>query len=294
MRELDPAAALRRTDLPYLRRRSRRPVPGSPAVAEFFTGHASHPHHHGGPPPAPPQRPGAQPTREAQAGAPASASPPPVSASLDLSTPVPRPSPPPVPTPAATRVRAERRVPAGTQLILTAAAPTVTLTRLQSGIGTLTVEAACSSEVGDLRLGAAYQLRSGPTSTVQSSGGNRMAPPKTRRPVIIGAREPFEKLSIDLRQCRDLERLAVYAFSETRSPLRWGGTLVIRTFGGAEVEVPLENVEGRVVMLVTLYNVAGEFVLRAEMQAVVGDVREVCRAFGYDKITWLDDRTPVE
>ena len=49
-----------------------------------------------------------------------------------------------------------------------------------------------------------------------------------------------------------------------------------------------------VVVLTTLYNVAGEFVLRAEMQPILGDVREACRAYGYDRITWLDSRNPVD
>jgi hypothetical protein len=44
----------------------------------------------------------------------------------------------------------------------------------------------------------------------------------------------------------------------------------------------------------SLYNVRGEFVLRAEMQALNGGVREACRAYGYDRITWLDDRAPVD
>jgi hypothetical protein len=29
------------------------------------------------------------------------------------------------------------------------------------------------------------------------------------------------------------------------------------------------------------------------MQTLYGDVREASRAYGYDKITWLDDRSPV-
>ncbi len=44
----------------------------------------------------------------------------------------------------------------------------------------------------------------------------------------------------------------------------------------------------------SIYQVRGEFVVRAEMQTLYGDVREACRAYGYDRITWLDDRTPVE
>jgi uncharacterized protein involved in tellurium resistance len=188
----------------------------------------------------------------------------------------------------------DRRVKAGAQLLLTANAPTVTLSRLQSGIGTLSFEAACSAEVGDLRLGCAYELHSGETSLIQSSGGTRFAPPHSRRPVLVGGRDTYEHIGLDLRQTRNLARLALFAFSAGRAPLRWGGTLITSTSGGAEIEVPLEAVQGEVIVLMTLYNVSGEFVLRAEMQPILGDLREASRAFGYDRITWLDARTPVE
>lgn len=183
---------------------------------------------------------------------------------------------------------------AGQRVILTVAEPTVTLTRLQSGIGTLRFEAACSTEVGDLRLGAAYQLDSGLSSTL-ALPRRRLAPPDSRRPVLVAGQDRFAHVEVNLRQSRDLRRLVVVAFSESRSPLRWGGTLVAETFGGARVEVPLESLRGgQVAVLMSLYNVRGEFVLRAEMQTLSGDVREAARAYGYDRITWLDDRTPVD
>ena len=70
--------------------------------------------------------------------------------------------------------------------ILTAQSPTVSLTRVQSGVGALTFEAVVGAEVGDLRLGCAYQLRNGRTSTVQHAAGRRFAPPgETRRPVVM-------------------------------------------------------------------------------------------------------------
>lgn len=182
----------------------------------------------------------------------------------------------------------------GERVYLSADRPTVTLNRLQSGIGTLTFEAACSPEVGDLRLGAAYELENRFSSTVQRTQGERFAPPHSRRPVIVGDRDQFERISVDLRQSRDLRRLAVYAFSGNRTPLGWGGTLVVDVLGGARVEVPLDVLSGgRVAVLMSLYNVHGEFVLRAEMQALDGDVREAARAYGYDTISWVDDRTPV-
>ena len=116
------------------------------------------------------------------------------------------------------------RVARGGRTILSRESPTVTLTRTQSGIGTLTVEAACSAEVGDLRLGCAYQLSSGQSSTVQVTSGNRLAPPRSRRPVLVGSFDHYERISVDLRQCREIERLAFYAFSESRARLTWGGT----------------------------------------------------------------------
>ena len=173
-------------------------------------------------------------------------------------------------------------------------APTLTLTRMQSGIGTLRIEAACSAEVGDLRIGAAYELIDGTSSTMQMTQGERLAPPHAKRPVLVGARENFETISIDLRQIRGVRRLMIYAFSEGRRPLTWGGTLIVTTYGGARVELPLETLQGgTVAVLLSIYIVDGECVLRAEMQSLYGDVREAARMYGFDKITWVDDRTPV-
>jgi uncharacterized protein involved in tellurium resistance len=185
-------------------------------------------------------------------------------------------------------------VPAGGHQLLSVKEPTVTLTRVQSGVGQLQVEAVCSPGLGDLRLGAAYQLADGTSSTVQYTGGNRFAP-SSRRPVIVAGRDDYEHLRIDLRQSRSLERMAVYAFSESRAELTWGGTLVLTTFAGARVELPLETLfAGRVAVLMSIYNLDGEYVVRAEMETIAGDVREAARAYGYDRITWRDDRTPVD
>ncbi len=201
---------------------------------------------------------------------------------------------PPTPRgPALTR-RQDRRVGGREQILLSVKEPTVTLTRVQSAVGHLTIEAVCSAEVGDLRLGAVYQFRSGGTSTVQHAGGNRFAP-SSRRPVIVAGSEEYERLSVDLRQIRDIERISVYAFSESRTPLVWGGTLVLDTFGGGRLELPLETLyQSTVAVLLSLYNLDGELVIRAEMESIVGDVREAARAYGYDRIAWRDDRSPVD
>ncbi|MEO8889597.1 MAG: hypothetical protein ABI429_09970 [Jatrophihabitantaceae bacterium] len=327
----DPKFAPRRNDLPFLRRRRRLPVVVEPSPARptisfdrpdrrpaqpLAPATAASP---GTPPPTPSSgaisfgRPDRHPAASSPPATPAAPAAPPAPSSLDLDAPAAPATPVPAPPASASldldasaplvvapvepprRVRDEPRVRAGARKILAVTAPTVTLTRLQSGIGTLVFEAAVSDAVGDLRIGCAYQLRSGESSTVQLAGGNRLAPPGSRRPIIVGGHDQFGRLSVDLRQSRELERMAIYAFSETRAPLTWGGTLIAETFGAARIELPLESLAGGdVAMLMSLYNVRGEFVLRAEMQALNGGVREACRAYGYDRITWLDDRTPVD
>lgn len=305
----DPASAPPRPDLTFLRRRAK-PRAAPSAVADFIAGrgpHPTRPHPHDEPPASAPAAsssldlatpaPSAPPSSSLDLSTPASApapSRPPVSSSLDLSD-APAAAPPRPEPPAVTRpVSRGRRIRAGQQQLLSITTPTVTLTRVQSGVGHLDIEAVSSPEVGDLRLGAAYQLADGISSTVQYAGGNRFAP-STRRPILVAGRDEYEYLRVDLRQVRSLERLAVYAFSESRRRLTWGGTLVVTTFGGARIELPLETLfAGSVAVLLSIYNLDGELVIRAEMETITGDVREAARAYGYDRITWRDDRHPID
>jgi uncharacterized protein involved in tellurium resistance len=309
----DPATASPRTDLTFLRRRVRpRTTPAARSTTVAPPAHGIDYTRHDRPAAVAQPAAGARPTidfsrpgRHPSAPAAAAPAPTPVpvpagSGSLDLSAPaapstrpnvVAQPTRPPVPR---LRVHRDARVAAHEQRLLSIQAPTVTLTRVQSGVGHVAIEAVCSPEIGDLRLGAVYQLRSGGTSVVQHAGGSRFAP-SSRRPVIVGGRDEYERISLDLRQIRDIERIGIYAFSEARSELHWGGTLVVTTFGGARVELPMETLyPGRIAMLISLYNLDGELVIRAEMETIVGDVREAARAYGYDRITWRDDRTPVD
>ncbi|HEX8082538.1 MAG TPA: hypothetical protein VF557_20180 [Jatrophihabitans sp.] len=297
-----PDRAPARTDLPFLRHRVRfRPAAQQPAPAAGSSSLdlSSPPSRPTARPAAagsssldlssPPSRPAARPA--AAAG----------SSSLDLSTPAAAP-PAAVATPAVSgRPSGPRRVArplprarSGERTLLTPKAPTVTLNRLQSGIGVLSVEAACSPAVGDLRIGAAYQLADGHSSIVSRVGASSTAPRNSRRPVIVARAEKYERLVVDLRQNRLLERMVVYGFSESGGQLNWGGTLVLRTAGGARVELPLDRpASGGVTVLLSIYNVRGEFVVRAEMENIAGSIRNAVQAYGFDLISWLDDRTPV-
>jgi uncharacterized protein involved in tellurium resistance len=215
------------------------------------------------------------------------------SAGLDLSR-APAVPPRPAAVPTSRPVRPVPRTRSGERTQLTPKAPTVTLNRLQSGIGVLSVEAACSDAVGDLRIGCAYELADGHTSTVQRAGGSSTAPKDSRRPIIAGRRDQFERLMLDLRQSRQLERLVVYGFSESGAPLRWGGTLIVTTAGGARIELPLDRPPSAgVTVFLSIYNVRGEFVIRAEMEIIAGSVRDAVKAYGFNRISWLDERTPI-
>ena len=318
----DPATAPPRTDLPFLRHRRRPapPAPPPPTAAPAAPATSTSPKidyvHHGQPPARPSPAPAALDlsnsldlSASAAPAAPAPAPPAPAAPAkapaspaglLDLSDPAPAPAAAPTATPAGprgepARVHRDVRVDAGDEYLLSVKTPTVTLSRTQSGVGSLTVEAVCSAEVGDLRLGALYQLHSGGSSTVQLAGGHRFGPPTSRRPVLVATREEYERITVDLRQVRDVERVTVYALSEARADLTWGGTLVVTTFGGARIELPLETLyAGPLAVLLSLYNLDGELVIRAEMENIPGDVREAARAYGYDRITWRDDRSPAD
>lgn len=315
----DPRFAPKRNDLPWLRRRRaprvaavEPPKESAPALGDFLAGRSTH-HQPEPPRPAPPQ---AEPAKVAPSGPKPAAAP--VSSSLDLDEPA---APPPAPLAASSstsldldepapsqpqaaavaaqhdtkRRRVDERVRNGERFIASPTDPTVTLTPVQSGIGTLTIEAATSDEVGDLRLGCAYELADHFEQTMQMTQGNRFAPPHSKRPVIVGGHDRFERIQLDLRQCRTLQRLVVYAFSEQRQPINWGGTLILTTHGGARIEVPLDVLQGgELAVLVSIYQVRGELVIRAEMQGFFGDVRDAVRAYGFDRISWLDGRTPVE
>ena len=177
---------------------------------------------------------------------------------------------------------------AGRAEVLTPRAPTVTLTRVQSGVGALVVEAACSDAVGDLRLA------DGTTGLLRHTDGAITVPATGARPVLLAQRHGFERLVVDLHRVRVLDRLVVLAFSASDGPLAWGGTLVTTTLGAARVEVSLDGPAGvGVVVPLSVYVVDGELVLRAEPREVSASIREACLAHGFDRITWLDARTPL-
>jgi hypothetical protein len=102
----------------------------------------------------------------------------------------------------------------------------------------------------------------------------------------------------------ELDRAIVYLFSHydavraqppgTKAMVPWAGVLATETFSGARIDVPLRREPGPgVLVALSVYNVDGELVLRAENELLAGAVREAVRAFGFDTITWIDPTTPL-
>jgi hypothetical protein len=184
-------------------------------------------------------------------------------------------------------------------MVLTHDTPAATLGRLSSGIGTLVVEAAVSTSIGRTFLACAYDLESdipgaAPVSSLLSrDGSSRVAPPNSRRPILVAGRDQFENIAVDLRQIVRLHRLLVMLVSADGIPLQWAGTVTVTTHNRGRVEVPLDPIgSSEVAAALAIYQVDGELVVRAELEPA-STVRAASQAFGYDGITWIDDHTPL-
>ena len=221
---------------------------------------------------------------------------------LDLSQPLPSDSGPtsdrrPAPasrTPTAPSVRRGRRVTSDSITRLDHRAPAVTLTRFQSGTGTLVLRLTRSTSSGDLALGAAVHTARGLEGAVQAAGGATELPAGAPHPLtrLIHLGDD-EAVVIDLRQVRLLERALLYAYSPTGAEVAFDGVLVATTFGAARVEIPFDIAPfvGSLA-IATLYNVHGELVLRSEREPLLGPPEAITSAYGFH-IPWLDGRIPA-
>ncbi|MEV4510447.1 hypothetical protein AB0K00_15950 [Dactylosporangium sp. NPDC049525] len=176
------------------------------------------------------------------------------------------------------------RTSASAPTVLSPRRPSVQLNRLQSGIGALTFEAAWTPDEGFV-LGCAYQMDSGWSSVLR--------PGETFGPLVMDRRAGHQRLRLDLLHGRHLQRLIVFGVPAADPGPHWAGTLLISTHGHARIEIPIEPPPPGPTVLLSLYNVDGELVLRAEAQTVPGRIRDACLAFGYDRIAWRDADTAI-
>ncbi len=193
----------------------------------------------------------------------------------------------PAPAPPRRLVPLRRTAPHG-PLQLTAESPTAVLTRVQSGVGTMTVAARWSRPaIG--RLIVAYQLDNGDQRLFTPPDG----PLVTADCLLLDHRGSHAVLTIDLLHVRTLTRvlLAVVPVDPAGALT---GALVSTTYGGARIDQPVSiPAPAGVAVLATIHNMDGELVLRAEWDAIGRSLQDACDAYGYDRVTWLDPATPL-
>lgn len=178
--------------------------------------------------------------------------------------------------------------------ILTPRDPVVALTAVQSGMGTLTIAATLPASLAGLRLLTAYQLTDGTSGVLDEATGLRAAPPASPRPVVSANAVHSRGLVVDLLQVRDVTRLVVMLADPSAAPLEWSGALSVTTLSGARVSVPLERPAGPgVLAALSVHQVAGRLVLRAENDLVEGTLRDACTRYGITDLAWVDPWTPL-
>ena len=169
------------------------------------------------------------------------------------------------------------------RLVFTAMAPSVTLNRIQSAVGSLTIE--MDRLPGEeLTLGCVFAFVDGNVAAVHAGAGNpRPAPGPHPFAQALPSRLA---VVLDLRQIRALTRAVFYGYRAPRRPSPPpNGLLTVRTFGGAEAALPFAwPTPDSVIALLACYNLGGELVVRTELDTFSGGAREVHQAYGFTSV----------
>lgn len=181
-----------------------------------------------------------------------------------------------------------RRTSTGAVTRLTDRSPVVSLTRMQAGIGALTVEAVWP-EKDQLRIGCVFRTNDGLTAIAALEGE---AGPVD--PVLTSIRGARQSVRLDLLRARTLDRAVIFAVLYPPLPSGWHSALAISMAGAARIEVPVEHPgDFGIAVPLSLYRVGGELVVRAEQEVVRGTLRDACTAFGFDQLSWANPYTPL-
>lgn len=178
-----------------------------------------------------------------------------------------------------------------------AGTPVVRLNRLQAGVGALTIEARCSSQVGPLMLGCVWRFQDHATGALTRNpvSGSPILAPAGHRPVLSAHKGTYDTITIDLRQVRTIDTLLLYAFAAPPSVCSWAGTLSLTTLAGAQIDVPMDAAPSAGYLpLASIRQVDGHLYVRAQRRWPLTTLKDVCTEFGFAaEMTWLDPNTPA-
>jgi hypothetical protein len=152
--------------------------------------------------------------------------------------------------------------------------PAMTLNRLQSAIGLLMIDSAPGTE-----LACAYEFTDGDAAFL--GPGFTTAPANSRTPVLA---TKSHSVAFDLRQVCVVSRLLVLAaFPSARRT----GLITVTSWDGSRLDVPLDQPStAEFTVVLSIHNVDGELVLRAEDDHFGGSARAACEAFGFTRLVW--------
>ena len=216
----------------------------------------------------------------------------------------PAATPPAAPPPAQSGPPAE---PAPSKVILTKAAPTISLTKHAGQTGQMRVNLnwTARADAGggglfkrhaaaiDLDLGCLFEFTDGSKGVVQALGNSFVASPRgVSEPVIrldgddrSGSSEGGENLFINLAYTAQIRRILVFAFIYEGVP-NWAaanGVVTLFPAQGPQVEVRLdESRDGaRICGIAMVENSGGELVVRREVNYLDGGQRALDEAYGW-------------
>ena len=195
-----------------------------------------------------------------------------------------------------------------TKVILTKAAPTVSLTKHAGSTGQMRVNLNWTARTGngggggffkrpapaiDLDLGCLYEFADGSKGVVQALGNAFAASPRgVTEPVIrldgddrSGTSTDGENLFINLAYTAQIKRIMVFAFIYEGVP-NWAeanGMVTLFPPAGPQVEVRLDESRNgaRICGIALLENQGGELVVRREVNYLDGGQRALDEAYGW-------------
>ncbi|GAB3579918.1 hypothetical protein [Calidifontibacter terrae] len=176
----------------------------------------------------------------------------------------------------------------GERRILTVDDPVVHFTRTQSAAGALEFSAVTPT-ANQLLMGCVFEAADGTESAVLP--GLRPQGPDVQSPIF---RATPQGVTVNLRAVTGVRRFFLIGLPQTSDRSMPGGTMVIRTYGGSQLEVVLDtSATFGAKALVTGFVVEGRIVLRAEHDPFSGTLQQVAGVYGYDQLTWRDPFTPL-
>ncbi|WP_375489563.1 tellurium resistance protein [uncultured Jatrophihabitans sp.] len=220
-----------------------------------------------------------------------------------------RPNTPPAPPPSAAPPGGAPA--AQTKVVLTKAAPTVSLTKHGGTGGVLRVNLNWNARPQahgffhknvalDLDLGCLYEFADGTKGVVQALGNTFTARDGSGREIIrldgddrSGSVEGGENLSVDLAALPAIRRILVFALIY-EGAANWAaaqGVVTMYPVGAAPVEVVLDETRdgARICAIAMLENQGGELVVRREVNYLDGAQRALDQAYGWG-MNWTRGR----